>query len=153
MTQSPGELASRIIVDFKNIKKVNIFIPRQALLQPGCDSYSVVNSINAKMNIRFVVAYCLIHHGEKINFNPPYEKKVLDLMKLCTLIENPSATMTFPERIPASIEIELENGLIRQDLEDFHTLSDDEDLERFRNTLSKNEKSFNINQIVETILN
>ena len=155
MVQSPGQLASKFDLDISRIKRIDVSVPQQALRQPGCDSLFINGTVSAKMNIRYVVAYSLIHKScSEIKFNMPYENDVIDLMGRIRLKESPEATGLFPSRIPCDISVELLDGtLIHKRAEDFHSLSESELLDRLYATLSNFKSRSEIDMIVKMVHN
>ncbi len=145
MTQTPAQAITRLVGDcgigIDDVKDVKIMVCAQALRQPGCDSLEVGNLIQAKMNIRYVVASILAGSRiSEIRWAPPYDSDVMDLMRRIRLIEKPEYTMTFPGRVATTIVVStLEGKILEIEMEDFKSLSADESMELFRKVVdSKN---------------
>ena len=157
MVQAPTQLAARISknssIYLYDIDQIIIYVAEQAIRQPGCDKREVKNMVQAKMNIRFGVASAIVKKSvEDINWNFPYEREVLGLMKKCMLISKEEYTMLFPNYTSVSIRIIFRDGTeIFDAQEDMIPLSLEQDRERFLSTLNKRMNDEQMNRIIKMI--
>lgn len=132
MLQAPCQAAKALKAEQElrpeRIEKIEIIVAAQARNQPGCDSMTVENSVQAKMNLRYGVARQLA--GEQGEWDVPSDL-VLSLMKRCEVLENPEYTRAFPRRTPAEIRVVTAEGVYEKRSEDFVPLSEEQVRERF----------------------
>lgn len=158
MTQAPFRASMNLVSQEgpqKNFQKVQIHISEQAMAQPGCDSFSVENSVQAKMNIRYVVASVLsgVKPGE-IRWNPPYDDALMEKMKRIELVKCENYSKLFPKRLPCLLCLTKEDGTeTKAIVEDFGGLSDSEVIERFLDTWKKKKPLQEGQKVVDLILN
>ena len=137
MIQTPAQLMECISRDYDvgidDIERIVVTVSRQALNQAGCDSFSVENSVQAKMNIRYAVASVICNHGiSGIRWKRPFDEQVTGLMRRIELVEEPAYTNRFPGKVSAGIYILLKDGRsIQHEQEDFQSLPVEQVKERF----------------------
>lgn len=122
---APCQAAKKLleqIPDINQIRKIHIGVAEKTLHHAGTRETGVNSQIQAIMSIPFGVANVLAFGNYTgIQWNPPYRKDVLELMKLCEIEEEPELTRLFPGKRGAKVTVLLHDGrsfsLLQEDVE------------------------------------
>ena len=118
MVQGPAQTAQRLLQEAgtpiapAQIKSVEIDVAGQAKNCPGCDNNRSIGSlVQGIMSIQLGVASTLVRGScDGINWAPPIDEAILQLMRRCHLREDPQMTAAFPQLQGARIRVQLQDG-------------------------------------------
>ena len=141
--QSPGQaaqiLARKHQINTEDIQSVEIQISGRSKSWPGCDNVHVSNLVQAIMSIQFTVAQALVHKDcSAIKWAPPYDDAVKSLIPKCILVENEQFTKIHDQQQSVIVTVTMKDKTTySQYLEDVITLTDQQVMERFHDTIER----------------
>lgn len=122
---APCQAAKKLlgqISDISQIRKIRIGVAEKTLHHAGTRETEVNSQIQAIMSIPFGVVNVLVFGDDTgIQWNPPYRKEVLELMKRCEIEEERELTELFPGKRGARVTVTMydkkEYSLLQEDVE------------------------------------
>lgn len=122
---APCQIAKKLlreVPDVREIREIRIGVAQKTLHHAGTARTDVKSQVQAIMSIPFGVANVLVFGDYRdIKWEPPYDERVLELMKRCRVEEDLRLTGVFPAKRGARIALRMEGGreveLFQEDVE------------------------------------
>ena len=122
---APCQIAKKLlreVPDVREIREIRIGVAQKTLHHAGTARTDVKSQVQAIMSIPFGVANVLVFGDcRDIKWEPPYDERVLELMKRCRVEEDLRLTGVFPAKRGARIALRMEGGreveLLQEDVE------------------------------------
>ena len=90
--------------DWKKIKAVDIFVPKQAKCYPGCDNTKIETYVQGIMSIQLGTASTLVDGScEYIQWEPPFSEGVMEVLQKCKVHEDRNMTQSFPRTVQKNL--------------------------------------------------